>query len=247
MREDVPGARFMRADVTDFNDVMSALAGSEGIIHLAAIPSPVRDPERRVFELNMLSNWNVLEAAEILGIPKLVMASSINAVGASFSRGIVPPAYFPIDEEHPTRAEDAYSQSKWLGEQMADAFCRRREAQIASMRFHALWDEEALRAFKANPRHDVEGRAALAFWGWVDLRDAARACRLALERDWAGHEPFFINASDTTLSIPTEEALAKVYPGVPLRRPLPGFTTAIDISKAERILGWKPEHSWRDE
>lgn len=241
------GARFMRADITDFNDTLSTLSGADAVVHLAAIPSPVQDPERRVFEVNMISNWNLLEAAAVLGIGKIVMASSINALGAGFSHGIVPPEYFPIDEEHPTRVEDAYSQSKWLGEQMADAFCRRRPLQIASMRFHGLWDEERARRYRADPRESADDRSAMGFWGWVDRRDAARACRLAIEIGWQGHEVFFINGAETTLAIPTEEALAYAYPGVPLRRPLPGFTSPLDISKAERILGWVPEHSWRDD
>ena len=192
------GARFMRADITDFNDTLAALESAQAVVHLAAIPSPMQDPERRVFEVNMISNWNVLEAAAILGIGKIVMASSINALGAGFSHEIVPPEYFPIDEEHPTRVEDAYSQSKWLGEQMADAFCRRRPLQIASMRFHGLWDEETQRQYRAKPWDSVDGRSAMGFWGWVDRRDAARACRLAVETDWQGHEVFFINGAETT-------------------------------------------------
>ncbi|MBI4306035.1 MAG: NAD-dependent epimerase/dehydratase family protein [Chloroflexi bacterium] len=239
-------APFIRIDATDFGDVVSALAGADAVIHLAAIPSPTQDPEYRVFALNMQADWNVLEAAQVHGVRKLVMASSVNAVGAVFSKSLVPPLYFPIDEEHPTRAEDAYSQSKWLGEELARGFCRRREVQIASMRFHGLWDHAQQRTHKANPHTDPGGRPAMHFWGWLDRWDAARACRLAIELDWTGHKAFFLNASDTTLTIPTEEAIGRVYPGVPLRRPLPGFSAAIDVSHAERVLGWRPERSWRD-
>ena len=110
---------------------------------MAAIPAPVNFPEHEVFRINMMSNWNVLEAAEIHDIPKVVMASSVNAIGAVFSPNPVPdPEYLPVDEELPTRASDGYAQSKWLGEGMADAFCRRRQMQIASMRFHWLADTE---------------------------------------------------------------------------------------------------------
>ncbi|MBI4219999.1 MAG: NAD-dependent epimerase/dehydratase family protein [Chloroflexi bacterium] len=239
-------APFMRIDVTDFGDVVAALAGADAVIHLAAIPSPTQDPEHRVFALNMRADWNILEAAQIHGVRKLVMASSINAVGAVFSKSLVPPLYFPIDEEHPTRAEDAYSQSKWLGEELARGFCRRRDVQIASMRFHGLWDHAQQRAHKANPHTDPGGRPAMHFWGWLDRWDAARACRMAIERDWVGHKAFFLNAADTTLTIPTEDAIRRVYPGVPLRKPLPGYAAAIDLSHAERVLGWRPERTWRE-
>jgi len=114
---------------------------------------------------------------------------------------------------------------------MANAFCRRREVQIAGMRLHALMDDETQRK-----RPD--------FWGWTDFQDAARACRFAIEKDWSGHEAFFINGDETTLSIPTLEAIVRVYPGVPLRRPLDGFASVLDTSKAERIMGWVHETQW---
>ena len=100
--------------------------------------------------------------------------------------------YFPIDEHHRTRAQDPYSLSKWVGEQIADGFARRRTVQIASMRFHALIDEERLRSVGVE-RSDPQ-RTAADFWSYTSLRDAARSCRLAVEREWRGHETFFINA-----------------------------------------------------
>jgi len=238
------GARFLQVDCTDFGEVAAALAGAGAVIHMAAIPNPLVAPEHEVFRINMVSNWNVLQAAEIHGISKVVMASSINAIGAGFSKAPVPPKYFPIDEKHPTRVEDGYAQSKWLGEEMADAFCRRRDMQIASMRFHALMDEETQRTIQQTPVTDPAGRRSMGFWGWTDRRDAARACRLAVEKDWTGHEAFFINARETMLSILTEEAIQSAYPGVPLAHPLPGFTSALNPAKAERILGWVHETKW---
>ena len=71
--------------------------GAAAIIHMAAIPNPLMAPEHEVFRVNMVSNWNVLEAAEIHDIPKLALASSVNAIGAVFSKAPVVPEYFPID------------------------------------------------------------------------------------------------------------------------------------------------------
>ena len=45
---------------------------------------------------------------------------------------------------------------------------------------------------------------------------------------------------------PTEELIKKVYPEAEIRTPMPGYTTAISVDKAKRLLGWKPEVSWRD-
>ncbi|NQW17408.1 MAG: NAD(P)-dependent oxidoreductase [Chloroflexi bacterium] len=244
--DDSSDVSFMRIDTTDLGAVISVSRDMDAIVHMSAIPNPGRDPEAEVFRVNMLSNWNVLEAAEIHGINKVVMASSVNAVGAIYSHSLVPPHYFPIDEEHPTRAEDAYSQSKWLGEEMAEAFCRRRPMQIASMRFHGLMDVAGQQKLKTSGGKTATPFEAMHFWGWVDIRDAARSCRLALEVDWTGHEAFFINGDETSLSTPTMEAIEQGYPGVKIRKPLEGTVTALDITKAENILGWKPEYHWRD-
>jgi|TARA_B110000495_G_scaffold96170_1_gene83195 UDP-glucose 4-epimerase len=245
----VPGHTFKFVDVTDFGQVVSAMKNCDAVIHMAAITNPIIAPEHEVFRVNMTGNWNVLEAAEVHGISKVVLASSVNAVGGVFSKGITPRPYFPMDEEHPTFAEDAYSQGKWIGEQMGDAFVRRRpgEVQIASMRFHGLMDRERQAALNAaDVRHGAYGTNAMHFWGWTDFAEAARACVLAIEVDFGGHEAFFINSEDTSADEPTEELIKKVYPEAEIRSPMPGNTSAISVEKAKRLLGWQPKATWRD-
>lgn len=245
----VPGHTFKFVDVTDFGQVVSAMKNCDAVIHMAAITNPIIAPEHEVFRVNMTGNWNVLEAAEVHGISKVVLASSVNAVGGVFSKGITPRPYFPMDEEHPTFAEDAYSQGKWIGEQMGDAFVRRRpgEVQIASMRFHGLMDRERQAALNAaDERHGAYGTNAMHFWGWTDFAEAARACVLAIEVDFGGHEAFFINSEDTSADEPTEELIKNVYPEAEIRSPMPGNTSAISVEKAKRLLGWQPKATWRD-
>ncbi len=240
---------FIQGDTTVFDTVKDAMHGSDAIIHLSAIPSPIHHSESETFRVNMLSNWNVLESAQEYGISKVVMASSVNAVGAVYSAGITPRPYFPIDEEQPTFCEDAYSQSKWLGEEMANAFCRRRSMQIASMRFHALWTNQEkidwYHKLQAN-QLDPFGTAAKHFWGWTDIVEGAIACRLALEQNWQGHEAFFINSDDTSTSIPTMECITHCYPSATIKEPMPEFTTAISNSKAKRMLNWIQKSQWRN-
>ncbi len=245
----VAGYTFKTIDVTDYGQVISAMKGCDAVVHMAAITNPIVAPEHEVFRVNMISNWNVLEAAEVLRIEKIVMASSVNAVGAVFSKDITPRPYFPVDEDHPTFAEDAYSLSKWLGEEMAEAFVRRRpgRVQIASMRFHGLMDRERQSALNArSERSGAFGNNAKHFWGWTDIAEAARACVLAIEVDFGGHEAFFINGEDSSADEPTEELIKKVYPEAEVRSPMPGHTSAISVEKAKRLLGWKPKVTWRD-
>lgn len=242
------GSLFQRVDFTDYGQTVSVMQGVDAVIHMAAIPAPNMDAEHTVFRVNMMSNWNVLEAAELYGIKKIVMASSINALGAGWGADRFTPEYFPVDEAHPPRVQDAYSQSKFLGEMMADAFVRRRpDLQIASMRFHALWNPETAQDYMKNgDKTQTGGRNAMGLWAWSGRHDSARACRLAIEKDFDGHEAFFINGKDTVLEVPTEEAIKREYGDVVLKRPLPDFSSALDISKAARLLDWEPQESWRE-
>lgn len=247
VQEGRAGLTLMQVDTTDFGQVTAAAKGADAVVHLAAIPNPVWRPEHEVFRINMLSNWNVLEAAEAHGIGKVMMASSINAVGASFWT-FQPREYMPIDEELPTKAADAYAQSKWLGEQMAEAFCRRRPMQIASMRYHGLWTRERQSEWRAGSEKDSadDERLARNFWSWTDLDEAAEASVLAIEKDWNGHEAFFIQADDTTVTVPTDDLLRRWYPDAERKSSIAGFDSPISNEKAKRVLGWKPTATWRD-
>jgi nucleoside-diphosphate-sugar epimerase len=86
-------------------------------------------------------------------------------------------------------------------------------------------------------------------WGYVMVRDAARACRLAIEtaRDRSfGFEAVNIVAADTLATEETEPLVKRLAPDMEFRRPLPGHTGGYDIGKAKRLLGWEPGPSWRE-
>ena len=243
---------FVRLDVTVYGQVVSALEGCAAVVHLAAAPTNVGFIEEVVFAGNTTSMWNVMRAAEQVGVSKVVLGSSYNAIGGLGTtiqrRGrLTPPDYFPIDEEHPTRVKDAYSVSKWVGEQVADAFARRDpDMQLASMRFNGMWDDGRMSELHASPIMDAGVRAS-SFWSYLHLKDAAHACRMAIEADWNGHHRFFLNARDTMLGMPTADAIAKVYPSVPMRRRLGEFEAPIETARAKRLFDWEPLYSWRDE
>ena len=104
------------------------------------------------------------------------------------------------------------AESKWLGEQMADAFARRRPAlQIASFRFHMLVgadDASRVEGWLSDPEGAVES-AVRDWWGWTGKHDMGRACRMAVETTWEGfgHQVFHINGRDTRLLTPTAEVI----------------------------------------
>ena len=82
-------------------------------------------------------------------------------------------------------------------------------------------------------------RGTGALWSYIDVRDAARACRLALEANFAGHQTFNVCAPDTIIDRPTEELIAKYLPEVRSVRKAEGRWSGYATAKAEKLLGFR--------
>ena len=83
-------------------------------------------------------------------------------------------------------------------------------------------------------------------WGYIDERDAAAACRLALDAPPEGSSSFIIAAADTVMNRPSADLMREVFPGVPLSGEVDGTATLLSIGRARQVLGFEPAHSWRD-
>ena len=129
--------------------------GFDAIVHLGAIPAPGIIPDAATFENNMLSTYNVFQAARRAGIKKVVYASSETVLGLPFD---VDPPYIPVDEEYPARPESTYSLVKHLEEQMAIELTRwDPELSITGLRFSNVMDPEDYERF---PSFDSDASAA---------------------------------------------------------------------------------------
>ena len=228
------------ADISDFGQVVASIQGCDALIHLAAIRWPLGHPAHVVYGNNTLSSFNALNAASMLGVKRVCLASSINAIGGAFSRS---PNYdyLPVDEQHLTYAEDPYSLSKWVMEQQADAFARRYEwMSIASLRLHMLTNtrEEALESTA-----EMGEYAARHLWGYTLHKEAIRACLLSLTADFVGHEVFYITAPHSATSQPSMELAHQNYPKTEIRGDFSNHTSFFNCAKAERILGWKHQEN----
>lgn len=224
------------ADVTDYDAVAASIAGCDAVIHMAAIPWPFKHPDHVVHNTNVVGSYNVMRAAIDAGITRICQASSVNALGLSYSEA-VRFDYFPLDEAHPTYADEPYGLSKWICEQQADNLVRRHnDVQIASIRMHWVVAERDVAAQSYN-----KGGADVAKHLWAyTLRDAAaRACLAAIDVHFGGHEVFYIVAPETANDTPSLELAATYYPDVPVRGDLSGHRALFSSAKAERLLGWR--------
>jgi nucleoside-diphosphate-sugar epimerase len=241
-----PGLAFV--DLRDYGQVLDVFlglddrhSGFDAVVHLGAIPAPGIVPDAATFGNNMLSTYNVFQAARRAGIKKVVYASSETVLGLPFDVG---PPYIPVDEEYPARPESTYSLVKHLEEQMAIELTRwDPELSIVGLRFSNVMDVEDYERFPSFDSDSMLRKWNL--WGYIDGRDGAQAVARALENGKPGFEAFIIANADTVMSRSSASLAAEVFPGVKVIKELEEHETMLSIDKATRLLGFEPKHTWR--
>ena len=236
----------LRADLTDYGQAVEALsqAGAEAVVHLANIPAPGLSTPAVTFNSNITMNFNVFQAAAALKLDRVVWASSETTLGLPFD---TPPRYAPVDEDHYPVPTSTYALSKVASETVAGHIAQWSGLPFIALRFSNIMAPEDYQRF-AEFQDDPHARK-WNLWGYIDQRDVAQSCRLALEADAGavtGNPAFIIAAADTVMNRPSAELLAEVFPGVRLTRDVGESGTLLAIDRAREVLGFHPEHSWRD-
>ncbi len=248
---------YRQVDVLELPALTEAFRNVDAVVHLAALRSPYEAPPATVFMVNAQGSYHVTLACEAMGIQSVVYASSICYYGYLFRSQLAEPPYFPIDEDTPSYAEDSYSLSKRVGEDIMKAFVQRTAGSVVSLRYAYLLAGGATgEPLKHDSARDMstDASSAKSWWTYIDLDDAAAATWLALQYAVERHgsyEAFNIGADDTHASKPTMELLHQVYPQVELRYPTAlgdtSFTALYSNTRARRTLGFRPSTStWRD-
>jgi nucleoside-diphosphate-sugar epimerase len=249
-------------DLGKFDLLLDYFKNVDSLVHLARIRFPYTetgfnavkqgwefndigaDVER--FNQNVAVANNVLAAAQACGVKRIVSGSSLAVYGLYYPVGGIAPDYLPIDEVHPRRPQDPYGLSKLVVEELCEAAARKSDAQIATLRFSGILTEAhgpLLQERKKNPI--IRGTGAL--WSYIDVRDAARACRLAVEANFTGHEALNICAPTTIMDTPTRELVRRYLPQVKkVRDGLDGNWCGYAAEKAQAMLGFHARHPFRN-
>jgi nucleoside-diphosphate-sugar epimerase len=234
------------ADLRHSGDLFEAMRESYGVIHLGAYQAPNLAPDAETLSNNVSATYNVLRAAADVGVKKVVIASSTAAFGFIYAKNLWAPEYLPLDEDHPSKPQDSYGLSKVLGEHIADSIVTvHKDMTVSSLRFPGVNFDLSYESFKerwCNPRSRTSG-----FWTYIDARDAAMTCRLALEAKFTGHEVFIVSATKNCMIQPTMELIKKYLPhGAKIKKVSGTHWSCVDSAKARRMLGFKPQHLWQD-
>src|ERR1035437_9128117 len=205
----------LQADLTDYGRAVEALAEAhaDAVVHLANIPAPGLPPPAVTFNSNITMNFNVFQAAAALKLDRVVWASSETTLGLPFD---VPPRYAPVDEDHYPVPTSTYALSKVASETIATHIADWSQIPFIGLRFSNILGPADYQNFPS-----YWGDAQLRkwnLWGYIDERDAAAACRLALEAPAKGSASYIIAAADTVMNRPSASLLAEVFPGVGLPR-----------------------------
>ena len=236
-----PNGLFLLTDLTDLGQVHDVVAGADAIVHFAAIPAPGLRPEGETFRINTVSTWNVFHAAASAHVGRVVWASSETVLGLPFDR---PPDFAPIDETITPRPESSYALSKLVGETLAAQINRQTGIPFVGLRISNIMEPSDYARFESW-QDDARVRK-WNLWGYVDARDVATACRIAVEGDTTGAEVAIVAAADTVMRCDSADLMAEVFPDVPLRRAVSGRETLLAIDHARALLGYEPAHGWLD-
>ena len=247
-------------DITDGSQVFNAMTSHFGfdgyecghppgpvdaVVHFAAVPRVLLQPDDETFRVNVMGTYHVIEAAMKLGIRKVIIASSETTYGVCFAEGDKDYHAFPLDENYDSDPMDSYGLSKVLNEKTARAFAARFQADLYALRIGNVIEPHEYHRFPnfiAQPL--LRKRNA---WSYIDARDLAQIVHLCLQKNGLGFQVF--NAVNDTITAdgPTAEFLKKWCPKTPHARPLTGDEAPLSNRKIREVLGFKEAHNWRDE
>src|SRR6202035_1926007 len=184
-------------DLRDYGQATEALRGADAVVHLANIPAPGLSTPAVTFNDNIAMNFNVFQAAAAVKLSRVVWASSETTLGLPFD---TPPRYAPVDEDHYPVPTTTYALSKVASETIAGHIAEWSGIPFVALRFSNIMAPEDYSGFHEF-RDDPHARK-WNLWGYIAQRDAAQACRLALEAPAAaveGSPAFIIAAADTVM------------------------------------------------
>ena len=256
----MPGVADLRVDLTNAGHVFNALhafargeeqeAGTgtpryDAIVHFAAVPSLMLRPDSETYQVNVSSTYNILDAAAKLGIRKVIFASSETTYGICFYDGVKKPAYIPIDEEHPTVPQDSYAMSKIVNEVTARSFHERTGFDIYGLRINNVIEPHEYATRFPPFMKDPELRRRNIF-AYIDARDLGHMVDRCLQTDGLGYQVFNVSNDDMSVSLTSDEVIARFYQGVEKRREMGRNETFFANDRAKRMVGFAPKHSWRE-
>jgi UDP-glucose 4-epimerase len=251
----------IRGDMLDLPAIITALRDHDcdRIIHLAAFLG--EEVQRRPYSgvrLNFMGTINVLEAARLEKVSRVIFPSSGTVYLGSLGEGLA-----RIDETIPMNPPSVYAATKASCEFMGRAYAKRYGFEFICLRYTGGLYGPSPAALKATReiaiqqmiRAAVKGDTAKINWpyGPAEIlygKDAAKGTVLAVLKDKFKDTLFHIGNGDTLSGDDIVSAVRKVFPGSDIElikgsnpMPYPESRLASDFSRAKDQLDYEPEYT----
>ena len=238
---------FYQKDIGDFDSIKELFLGVEAVYHIAGLADIVPSIQRPLdyFRSNVDGTVNVMEAARLAGAKRIVYAASSSCYGI--------PDIFPTPETAPVRPQYPYALTKFLGEQIVLHWGQVYKMGVNSLRFFNVYGPRArtsgtygavfgvflAQKIHGNPFTVVgDGTQTRDFTYVADVVDAV----ITVARSQLKNEIFNVGSGRAVSVNQIAELLEGEKIFVPKRPGEPDCTFA-DISKIEKLIGWRPKVS----
>ena len=247
-------------DVVDFPRLASIIKAQDitHIIHMAALIGALshQNPPASV-QVNVVGTLNILEAARLFGIRRVVYTSAKGVYG-HIEGEYGHPAYTPITEDHPKNPIRIYDSEKLMGEHMGQFYRRTFGVEFAALRFSGTFGpgKTVRHGGKAALSRLVEGAFAKKTvviekggdqkTDYVYNRDAAEGVCLACCAERLDHTAYNIGSAilaslkDFAREIKRVLPDAEIEVGPGISEEWPNYNCLYDISRARADLGYSP-------
>jgi len=241
----------MVGDIRDKEAVSKAVAGADGVVHLAAqtgVIDSINAPEVD-FEINAGGVLNMLLACREYKVPRFVFASSNAPIGENEP---------PVDETKPARPLSPYGASKLAGEGYCSAFNGSYGVGTVVLRFANAYGPRSTHkgSVVAKFLKDAASTGKLTIYGdgmqtrdFVHTTDLCGALIAALQSD-VGGETFQIATGIETTVLDLAQMVQREFPDIEIvhegQRAGEIIKNYSNIEKAQTILKWDPQVTLAD-
>lgn len=170
--------KIVEGDLLDKESLKHAVKGVEVIFHLAAIARPMAIPDEAYFKVNEEGTRNLLEACKGKKIKKIIIMSSVSAVGTT-RNGIA------VNEQTECKPVDIYGWSKLAEENVAMEYFNKYKMRIVILRPPMVFGErdfEMLKLFKVVSKRFFPISSNVKCMEFLYAGNLVEACLLAMKR-----------------------------------------------------------------
>jgi len=218
--------------------------GCQAVIHLANHPNMIRGlMPQMLYAENVTIDANVFQAAMDVGVRQIVFSSSIQVIrgtrgGAEDRAKPSCLAYLPADGALPPTCGNLYAFGKQTAENMLKFYAFHDPARsYTAIRFPGLINRVEQLQWPGQTKVRLDGLDEMS--AYLTHADAAAFIRAVLAANRPGYACCLPASSGNRIGWSAPEMIRTFYPQVPLRRPLGGMQTLIDLDVLRADYGWE--------